>query len=87
MLKIYFTNDEMKLFLEKQGYTIKSVSTWRSYNTYHNQVEENSYTTDIAIKDSTKFSDSNETYNSLHIDKYSLEFVFIEEMKRKLLSL
>jgi hypothetical protein len=87
MLKLYFTKDEMRDFLVKEGYIIKSVKTWTSYNTYHNQVDGNQFNVDVAVKDSNEFQDLDKEYNFITIDKYQIETVFQQEIKSKLLSL
>ena len=88
MINLYFTDDEMKTFLTKEGYTIKSVKTWSSYNTYHNQVEENNFDVLVAFKDEiTEFNDSDGTYRSSSIDKYKVKNVFTDVLKSKLLGL
>ena len=87
MLKLYFTKEEMKSFLEKEGYTVKTVKGIKSYNTYHNQVEDSCFDCDVAFKDEIKFTDPNEKYMHLHLEKYLIEGVFHREIKNKLLSL
>lgn len=86
MLQLYFTQEEMVSFLEKQGYTIKKVNTWKSYNTYHNQVEDSKYSVDVATKDPNQF-DGEKEYHHINLDKFSVKFIFSQEIKSKLLSL
>lgn len=88
MIKLYFTDDEMKSFLLKLGYTIKKIKTWTSYNTYHNQVEDSYSQVEVAFKDdTTKFDNDDEVFKKDTIYKFELNQVFHEEIKNKLLSL
>lgn len=88
MINFYFTDDEMKNFLTKEGFTIKQVKAWSSYNTYHNQVEDNNFNVTIALKDEiAEFNDSDGAYRSSSIDKYKLQNVFTNVLKSKLLGL
>lgn len=87
-MELYFTEEEMKDFLRKQGYDIKTIKTWRSYNTYHNQVENNSLDLSIALKgDLNEFNNSDGEYRYDSVTKYSVTTVFTKEIKNKLLSL
>jgi hypothetical protein len=86
MLQLYFTKEEMVSFLEKQGYTIKKINTWKSFNTYHNQVEDSIHTIDVALKDPNQFDDDKD-YHHVNLDKFSVKVIFGEEIKLKLLSL
>lgn len=88
MMKLYFTEQEMCDFLTKNGYTIKSIKTWKSYNVYHNDVENTFIDINVAYKDSLdEFNDPNGTYRYDSVDKYKVETIFLKEMKLKLLSL
>jgi hypothetical protein len=87
MMNLYFTKDEMKSFLIKEGYTIKTIKAVKSYNTYHNRVEDNCFTEDVALKDELKFTDPNESHMYMHIEKYRLERIFLNVIKNKLLQL
>jgi hypothetical protein len=87
-MNFYFTEKEMSDFLIKQGYTIKTIKTWKSHNTYHNQVEDTYSDIDVAFKgDFMEFNDSNGSYRYDSVDKYKVISVFAQEMKMKLLSL
>lgn len=87
-MNFYFTEKEMSDFLIKQGYTIKTIKTWKSYNTYHNQVENSYSNIDVAIKgELNEFNDSEGAYRYDSVDKYKVDNVFTKEIKLKLLSL
>lgn len=75
-------------FLQGRGYTIKAIKTWSSYNTYHNQVE-NNYKDEIVayVGDFDVFNFDDGTYRDLSIEKYKLKSVFSNELKSKLLQL
>ena len=88
MINLYFTDDEMKNFLKKEGFTIKSIKTWSSYNTYHNQVENNSFQIEVAFKNEiTEFNNSVREYRLDSVDKYKVKNVFTDVLKSKLLGL
>jgi hypothetical protein len=88
MINLYFTDDEIKNFLIKEGFTIKTVKAWSTYNTYHNQVENNDFSVDVAFKDEIpEFNNSNGSYRSDSIDKYKIKNVFTSVLKLKLLTL
>lgn len=88
MINLYFTDDEMKKFLTKEGYTIKCVKAWKSYNVYHNQVEDHEFDVVIAFKgELNEFNNSNGSYRADSLDKYKVERVFSDTIKSKLLSL
>ena len=88
MINLYFTNDEMIDFLQKRGYNIKTVKTWTSYNTYHNQVE-NSYKEEvIALRgELAEMNDPNGAYRDISVEKYKLKSVFTNVLKLTLLNL
>lgn len=87
-MNFYFTEQEMSDFLIKQGYTIKKIKTWKSYNTYHNQVENSYLNIDVAVKgELNEFNDSEGAYRYDSVDKYKVDNVFAKEIKLKLLSL
>lgn len=87
-MNFYFTEQEMSDFLIKQGYTIKTIKTWKSYNTYHNQVENSYLNIDVAVKgELNEFNDSEGAYRYDSVDKYKVDNVFTKEIKLKLLSL
>jgi hypothetical protein len=88
MINLYFTDDEMKNFLIKEGFTIKTIKTWSSYNTYHNQVENNTSQMDVAFKgEFDEFNNSEQEYRLSSVDKYKVKYVFTNVIKNKLLSL
>jgi hypothetical protein len=88
MIQLYFTNDEMSSFLIKEGYTISKIKTWSSYNTYHNQVENNISEMVVAYLDEiTEFNNSEKEYRKDSVEKYSLKNVFTSVIKSKLLTL
>ena len=88
MINLYFTEKEMSDFLIKQGYTIQSIKTWKSYNTYHNQVENSYSNIDVAINGELgEFNDSEGAYRYDSVDKYKVDNVFAKEIKSKLLEL
>jgi len=88
MIKLYFTNDEMRNFLLKEGFQIKTIKVWSAYNTYHNQVENHSQEMEVAIEsDVDKFNNSEQEFKKDTVDKYELSKVFSDVMKVKLLSL
>jgi hypothetical protein len=88
MINLYFTEKEMSDFLIKQGYTIQSIKTWKSYNTYHNQVENSYLTIDVAVKgDLDEYNDIEGAYRHDSVDKYKINSVFAKEIKSKLLEL
>ena len=87
-MNFYFTEQEMSDFLIKQGYTIKTIKTWKSYNTYHNQVENSYSNIDVAIRgELSEFNDSESAYRYDSVDKYKVDNVFAKEIKSKLLEL
>ena len=87
-MNFYFTEQEMSDFLIKQGYTIKTIKTWKSYNTYHNQVENSYLNIDVAVKgELNEFNDNEGAYRYDSVDKYKVGNVFTKEIKLKLLSL
>lgn len=87
-MDLYFSEEEMKAFLEKNGYSFDFIKTWKSHNTYHNQVE-NSYS-DVVIAYKKFYEIPNEidgTYNDMYTENYKLRNVFLKELKEKLLNL
>jgi len=88
MIKLYFTNDEMRDFLIKEGFQTKKIKTWSSYNTYHNQVEDNYQEIEVAFEsDVDKFNNSEDIFKKDTVDKFELSQVFSNVIKYKLLSL
>ncbi len=78
----------MKSFLEKEGFTVKKITTWSSYNTYHNQVENNEIKIDVAFKgENILFNDETKSFRSDSVDKFKITNVFTDALKSKLLSL
>lgn len=88
MINLYFTDDEMKSFLQKEGFVIKSIKTWSSYNTYHNQVENSYLDLTVAYKNGLDyFKNEEEVFKKDTVDKYQLKQVFTNVLKCKLLGL
>ena len=88
MINLYFTDEEMKTFLIKEGYTISKIKTWSSYNTYHNQVENNNSVMEVAyIGEISEFNNSEKEYRYDSVDKHKVKNVFQTVLKTKLLGL
>jgi len=88
MINLYFTDDEMRDYLLKEGFQIKKIKTWKTYNTYHNQVESQDVELYVAFEsDVDKFSDDSFSHKSDTVSKYLLKQVFTNVIKTKLLSL
>jgi len=88
MINLYFTDEEMKNFLIKEGYTISKIKTWSSYNTYHNQVENNSLEMQVAyLGEINEFNNSEKEYRKDSVEKYQVKNVFQTVLKTKLLGL
>lgn len=88
MIQFYFTDDEMRNYLLKEGFQIKKIKTWKSYNTYHNQVDNHDMVVEVAFEsDVDKFNDDSISHKSDTVDKYRLKEVFTKVIKTKLLSL
>jgi len=88
MIKLYFTDDEMRNFLLREGFQTKKIKTWSSYNTYHNQVENNYREIEVAFESYVdKFNNSEDIFRKDTVDKYELSQVFSNVMKYKLLAL
>ena len=49
-MELYFTKEEMIDFLKRDGYTIETIKTWKSQNTYHNQVHDTYHNVEVAYK-------------------------------------
>ena len=87
-MELHFTKEEMIDFLKKEGFTIKSVKTWSSYNTYHNQVENNNSEMVVAyIGEINEFNNSEKEYRKDSVEKYQVKNVFQTVLKSKLLGL
>lgn len=87
-LEIYFTKEEMYGFLKKEGYTIETIKTWKSHNTYHNQVAETIHDVEVAyIGNFDVFNRVDGVYRDQSVDNYKIEKVFKNVMKIKLLNL
>ena len=85
-LKIYFSVDEMRTFLSMKGYKFTDVDCWDSHNAYHNDVEYTDHKVQIAHKDvalATVLTDKRKG----EVENYSVERVFLKEMKSALLKL
>jgi heat shock protein HspQ len=87
-MELHFTKEEMIDFLKKEGFTIKSIKTWSSYNTYHNQVENNNSEMVVAyIGEINEFNNSEKEYRKDSVEKYQVKNVFQTVLKSKLLGL
>ena len=87
-MDLYFTKEEMSDFLKKEGYTVEAIKTWKSHNTYHNQVSESIHNVEVAyIGKFDVFNRVDGVYRDQSVDNYKLERVFKEVMKTKLLNL
>jgi len=87
-MDLYFTKEEMCDFLTKEGYTIETIKTWRSYNTYHNQVENTTYKVEVAYKGTFDvFNSVDGSYRDDSVTNYKVENVFKKVLKEKLLKL
>jgi hypothetical protein len=87
-LEIYFTKEEMCEFLKKEGYTIETIKTWKSYNTYHNNVGETLHNVEIAyVGKFDVFNRVDGAYRDLSVENYKVEKVFKDVLKKKLLNL
>jgi hypothetical protein len=87
-MDLYFTKEEMCNFLVKEGYTVETVKTWKSYNSYHNQVENTYHNVEVAFKGTFDvFNGVDGSYRDDSVANYKVENVFKKALKEKLLSL
>jgi hypothetical protein len=87
-MELYFTKEEMIDFLKKDGYTIETIKTWRSYNTYHNQVENTNFNVEVAYKGTFDvFNSVDGSYRDDSVSSFKIESVFKEVLRKKLLNL
>jgi hypothetical protein len=87
-MELYFTKEEMIDFLKKDGYTIETIKTWKSHNTYHNQVQDTYHNVEVAYKSSFNvFNGPDGTYRDDSVTNYKVENVFKKVLKEKLLTL
>jgi len=87
-MELYFTKEEMIDFLKKDGYTLETIKTWRSYNSYHNQVGETLHNVEVAYKGTLNvFNGPDGTYRDDSVTNYKVENVFKKVLKEKLLTL
>jgi hypothetical protein len=86
--EIYFTKEEMCDFLKKEGYTIETIKTWKSYSTYHNQVGETLHNVEVAYFEKFDvFNRVDGAYRDLSVEQFKVEKVFKDVLKKKLLNL
>ena len=87
-MELYFTTEEMIDFLKKNGYTIETIKTWKSHNTYHNQVQDTYHNVEVAYKETFNvFNGPDGMYRDSSVDAYKIESVFKKVLKEKLLTL
>jgi hypothetical protein len=87
-MELYFTKEEMIDFLKKDGYTIETIKTWKSHNTYHNQVQDTYHNVEVGYKGTFDvFNGPDGTYRDDSVTNYKVENVFKEVLKKKLLTL
>jgi len=87
-MEFYFTKEEMIDFLKKNDYIIETIKTWKSYNSYHNQVGETLHNVEVAYKGSFNvFNGPDGTYRDDSVTNYKVENVFKKVLKEKLLTL
>lgn len=81
IMKLHFTNKEMKKFLTGLGYSFKKVSVFWETTRYHNQCDTHYDTATVAYKD-----DDLKDEMSLWLAKdNSIKEMFHKELKKKLL--
>ena len=87
-MELYFTKEEMIDFLKKGGYTIETIKTWKSHNTYHNQVQDTYHNVEVAYKGTFNvFNGPDGTYRDDSVTSYKVENMFKKVLKEKLLTL
>ena len=87
-MELYFTTEEMVNFLKKDGYTIETIKTWKSHNTYHNQVQDTYHNVEVAYKGTFNvFNGPDGTYRDDSVSAFKIESVFKKVLKEKLLNL
>ena len=87
-MELYFTKEEMIDFLKRGGYTIETIKTWKSQNSYHNQVHDTYHNVEVAYKGTLDvFNGPDGMYKDSSVDTYKIESVFRKVLKEKLLNL
>jgi len=87
-MELYFTKEEMIDFLKRDGYTIETIKTWKSQNTYHNQVHETYHNVEVAYKGTFNvFNGPDGTYRDDSVSSFKIESVFKQVLRKKLLNL
>lgn len=82
MIQLYFSEDEMKQFLEKHGFAVRLDIEKMAQNIYHNDVEYFDCEVWVVYKDQS-------SYKKPHRDSFGrtdwLEAVFTEELQKSML--
>jgi hypothetical protein len=87
-MELYFTKEEMIDFLKRDGYTIETIKTWKSQNSYHNQVHDTYHNVEVAYKGTFDvFNNVDGMYRDDSVSSFKIESVFREALRKKLLSL
>lgn len=87
-LEINFTQHEISQFLIKEGYTIETIKTYRSYNTHHNNICETIHNVEVAYIGGFDVSHRLDgVYGDQLVENYKIEKVFKETIKNKILNL
>ena len=87
-MELYFTKEEMIDFLKRDGHTIETIKTWKSHNTYHNQVYDTHHNVEVAYKETFNvFNGPDGMYRDDSVTNYKVENVFKKVLKEKLLNL
>ena len=87
-MELYFTKEEMIDFLKRDGYTIETIKTWKSQNSYHNQVHDTYHNVEVAYKGTFDvFNNVDGMYRDDSVSSFKIESVFREVLRKKLLNL
>jgi len=87
-MELYFTHEEMTDFLKRDGYTIETIKTWKSQNSYHNQVNDTYHNVEVAYKGTFDvFNNVDGMYRDDSVSSFKIENVFKKVLKEKLLNL
>lgn len=87
-MELYFTKEEMIDFLKRDGYTIETIKTWKSHNTYHNQVHDTYHNVEVVYKGTfNAFNGPDGMYRDDSVSSFKVESVFKEVLRKKLLNL
>lgn len=88
-MDIHFTEQEMITFLQKYGYTIMPIDTYR-IATRSEEIYGGKAFVDVTVKCAFKndYPQKEDNFDSYAwINKFGIEIVFMKEFKKKLLSL